>query len=222
MRSAPRLVLASASPRRRQILGLLGIPFDAIEVDVDESPLHGETPAALAQRLAAAKAQIGLARRPGALVLGADTVVELDGRSLGKPANVKEAVETLERLRGHAHNVMTAVAVAGRTEPAETGGVSLSNRTATTQVWMRAYTDQEIHDYVASGDPFDKAGSYAIQHASFRTVERIDGCFLNVVGFPIPEVGELVREAGLAPRIEAAALSAACPGCTDTARLDPR
>jgi MAF protein len=211
-----RLVLASASPRRRQILGVLGIPFEAIDVGVDESQLPGEAPVALAQRLAITKAQIGAARYPGAFVLGADTVVELHGQSLGKPASAAEAVEMLVRLRGRGHHVVTAVALATQTERF---GVSVSSRLATTEVWMRDYSDQEIRDYVASGDPFDKAGSYAIQHARFRPVERISGCFLNVVGLPLPEVGELLREAGLAWEIAAAALETVCAGCTDTSRL---
>jgi septum formation protein len=212
MPSPHRLVLASASPRRRQILGLLGIPFDAFELDVDESALPHEAPDRLAHRLAIAKAQAGIARYPDVLVLGADTVVELDGRSLGKPATEVEAFDTLVRLRGRAHRVITGVALACYSESA---GVIISARMATTEVWMRDYTDQEIRDYVATGDPFDKAGSYAIQHAGFRPVERIDGCFLNVVGLPLPSVCDLLAAAWPPARVEPAALALLCPACTD-------
>lgn len=208
-------MLASASPRRRQILSLLGIPFEAIEVDVDESPLRGEAPDAVALRLAVAKAEAGARRYPSALVLGADTVVELDRQSLGKPGSVAEAVETLERLRGRAHHVITAVALASDEGPK----IRTSARVSTTEVWMRNYSDREIREYVASGDPFDKAGSYAIQHAAFRPVERIEGCFLNVVGLPLPEVCELLDAAGLATRVTHDQLVAACPECTDAAAL---
>lgn len=217
MYSARNLVLASASARRRQILSLLGIDFDAIEVDVDESSLRGEAPEGVARRLATAKALAGFTRHPESLVLGADTVVELDGASLGKPGSRKKAIETLERLRGRAHHVITAVTLTRSSE--SNAGVHVSTRAASTEVWMRNYTEHEIRNYVASGDPFDKAGSYAIQHAVFRPVERIEGCFLNVVGLPLPEVCELLQAAGLTPGIDARALDAACPGCTDKRRF---
>jgi septum formation protein len=201
-------MLASASPRRRQILGILRIPFEAIEVDVDETPRTGEAPEALARRLALVKAESGSARHPEALVLGADTVVEIDGQSLGKPRNAAEAIETLRRLRGRGHRVITGVALVSTTGAARI-------RMATTEVWMRSYTDAQIEEYVTSGDPFDKAGSYAIQHPTFRPVERIAGCFLNVVGLPLPAVVDLLRSAGISAATNHAGLEAACPGCAD-------
>jgi septum formation protein len=206
--SVPRLILASASPRRRQILGILRIPFEAIEVDVDETPRPGESPEALARRLALVKAEAGSARHPEALVLGADTVVEIDGQSLGKPRNAAEAIEMLRRLRGRGHWVNTALALVSSQKAAW-------SRMATTEVWMRSYTDAEIEEYVTSGDPFDKAGSYAIQHPTFRPVERIAGCFLNVVGLPLPAVVDLLRSAGISAATNHAGLEAACPGCAD-------
>lgn len=209
----PRLVLASASPRRRQILDVLGIPFDPIELDVDETPHPGEAPGEVAHRLAVAKAEAGATRYPAALVLGADTVVALDGEALGKPSSAGEAVETLQRLRGRAHRVISRVALAWAGELGEK--IEVSSRVATTEVWMRNYTDDEIREYVASGDPFDKAGSYAIQHPTFRPVEWIAGCFLNVVGLPLPEVVELLRAAGMDVSAKASALEAICPGCAD-------
>ena len=205
------LILASASPRRRQILGVLGIPFEAIEVDVDEAPHPGEAPETLARRLAVAKALAGVTRSADALVLGADTVVALDGESLGKPRDSAEAVQTLERLRARAHSVITGVALATR----EGSGLTVRDQAAITEVWMRRYSDLEIHEYVATGDPFDKAGSYAIQHAAFRPVERIVGCFLNVVGLPLPEVKLLLGWAGVDAKADAERLDAACSWCTE-------
>src|SRR5438093_6604614 len=127
-----RLILASASPRRRQILAVLGIPYEAIEVDVDETPHLGEAPETLARRLAVAKADAGAARHPDSLVLGADTVVELDGGSLGKPSDAAEAVEMLQRLRGRRHQVITGVALTSSERAPR-------SRLATTEVWMRSY-----------------------------------------------------------------------------------
>lgn len=218
MRVNKPLILASASPRRRQIFAVLGIPFEAIEVDLDETPRPGEAPEDLARRLAIAKAEAGAVRHPGAVVLGADTVVALDGESLGKPSSEAEAIETLQRLRGRNHRVITAIALASRDARAHP---EASSRTAVTEVWMRDYTDEEICDYVATGDPFDKAGSYAIQHPTFRPVERIAGCFLNVVGLPLPEVAELLRTAGIDASADGARLDAVCPGCADRSSLAP-
>jgi MAF protein len=205
------LVLASASARRRWILRALGVPFEAIAVDVDETPRRDEAPEMLAGRLAAMKAQAGSARHPDAAVLGADTVVALDDETLGKPIDADEAVEMLRRLRGRAHRVVTAVALACPPEAAD----GVLSKSATTTVWMRNYADAEIDEYVATGDSFDKAGSYAIQHPRFRPVERIQGCFLNVVGLPLPEVWDLLRAVGVHSKLDSAALDAICPGCAD-------
>jgi len=216
--SAARLVLASASPRRRQLLSVLGIPFEAIELDLDETARPDEAPGDLACRLAVAKARAGAVRCPAALVLGADTVVELAGESLGKPGSAPDAVDMLDRLRGRAHRVVTAVALAHADEPG--AEIEVASRVATAEVWMRDYTEHEIRAYVASGDPYDKAGGYAIQHPTFRPVSRIVGCFLTVVGLPLPEVCELLRSAGVfGPRVDANALEAACPGCIDSSVL---
>ena len=211
MSASARVVLASASPRRRQILSLLGIPFDCAAVDVDETPLAGEAPKDLALRLAIAKAEAGAAQFRGAVVLGADTVVELGGESLGKPRSAAEAVEMLHRLRGARHRVMTGVALSSR----RTSGTPTAARLATTDVWMRQYSDEEIRDYVETGDPFDKAGSYAIQDATFRPVHRVSGCYLNVVGFPLPDVYELLRSVAVQTHVDGALLDALCPGCVD-------
>jgi len=183
---------------------------------VDEGPLDAEDPSALARRLAAAKAQAGARRFPGHIVVGADTVVAFSRIALGKPADAAEARAVLQRLRGRQHDVITGVAAArwsastGDTDPATWA------RTATTNVWMRDYTDEEIDAYIASGDPFDKDGAYAIQHAGFHPVTRLVGCFLNVVGLPLPETREVLRLAGLhLPPVEAASLERVCASCAD-------
>ncbi len=212
------LVLASASPRRRQLLAVLGLPFEVIDADVDETPLPGEAPGALAERLARAKAVAGAERYPGHVVLGSDTVVVLGKQSIGKPGSAEEAVRTLRRLREGEHRVMTAVAATRLDRPG--GPPRVWTRTAVSRVWMRPYTDEEVRRYVASGDPFDKAGSYAVQHPEFRPVARIDGCFLTVVGFPLPEVRAVLQEAGLeVPPVDPAALRSVCPGCIDEPSL---
>src|SRR6266545_4655384 len=217
MAEAPRLILASASPRRRQILYALGMPFESMDVAVDETPEHDEAPEAIAKRLAAAKADAGWARQPDAIVIGADTVVAFEGESLGKPRDVDEALAMLRRLRGRMHRVITGVAVQ---IPHGTSrvGPSLTQDIDITEVWMRDYGNDEMEDYVATGDPFDKAGSYAIQHPTFRPVERISGCFLNVVGLPLPLVRRLLLLA-FKPAIDLEALEAVCPGCADKPAL---
>jgi septum formation protein len=189
---SPLLVLASASPRRRELLARLGLPFHVVPAHVDESPLPGEAPADLANRLAASKAAAVLAERPSAIVLAADTVVSHAGQALGKPTNVADAVRLLRALRGRRHEVITAVCVARAGHP-------LLAAASHTAVWMRRYTDAEIAAYVATGDPFDKAGAYAIQHPLFRPVARLVGSYTNVVGLPLGLVAELLRGADLTP-----------------------
>lgn len=185
--SVGRLVLASASPRRRAALGYLGVRPTVRTASIDETPLPGERPEATARRLAEAKARAVAEARDW--VIAADTlVIGPHGEALGKPATPAAARATLERLRGRRHQVVTAQAV-GR-------GDRLAIDVLATLVTMREYTDAEIAAYVASGDPFDKAGSYAIQHPGFRPVQTITGCYLNVVGLPICRTGRMLREAG--------------------------
>jgi septum formation protein len=192
---APDLILASASPRRRALLAILGISFCVTSADIDERPRPGESPAALVTRLAETKA-LTVARRgvaasgkrqgtPAApsdrLVLAADTEVELDGAVLGKPADDAAARTMLLALRDRPHRVLTGLALADGDRIAWSSVVE-------TTVWMRPYTDDEIAAYIASGRPLDKAGAYGIQDAEFRPVARIDGCYTNVVGLPLCEV----------------------------------
>lgn len=185
-----RLVLASASPRRRAILSLLGVPFDIRALNVPEQPRAGESSATTAERLAQEKAEVAARLVPDAVVIAADTVVALDGQPLGKPADAGEARAMLRQLRGRAHDVSTGVVVCDATS-----GLCASE-VVTTRVHMRDYADKEIDAYVASGDPLDKAGAYAIQHAGFHPVARIEGCYLNVVGLPLCATVHLLRIVG--------------------------
>lgn len=200
MSTAPRLVLASASPRRRRLLAGLGVPFEARATDSDETPVAGESPRELVVRLALAKARA--AARPGEIALGADTEVALDGRVLGKPADADDARRMLQRLSGRAHDVWSGVAlVAVASDGAPAGEWSDARLT---RVRFRALGDAEIDAYVASGDPFDKAGAYAIQGGASGFVAGVDGDVDNVVGLPLGLVRELLTaagvEAGLSPR----------------------
>ncbi len=189
------LLLASASPRRRELITLLGLPVETTAVDIDEIPLPGEHAATMATRLSQVKAQVAAAaRHPSASVLlASDTVVSLDGEPLGKPRDAAEARSLLQRLRDRTHQVYTAITL-----------IDLStDRTLTdlacSDVPMRAYTDAEIDAYIASGDPFDKAGAYAIQHNGFHPVEEFDHCFANVMGLPLCHVVRSLRQLGIEP-----------------------
>ncbi len=183
------LILASQSPRRQALLAALGVTFTVDAADVDETARPGEAPDALVCRLCRAKAQAVAARRPEAIVLAADTLVALDGELLGKPADPFEATAMLRRLRARTHQVYTAVCVA--TNGQLTARLSLSN------VTMRPYSDAEIARYVASGDPLDKAGAYAIQHPLFAPAEAWEGCYAGIMGLPLWLVQEMLAEIGV-------------------------
>jgi septum formation protein len=186
---ADLLVLASRSPRRQALLSALGATFIVDVADVDETPLPGEPPDALACRLCRAKAAAVAARHPAATILAADTMVTLDGLLLGKPADEFEATAMLRMLRGRTHQVFTAVCVAR--------DGSLAARLSISDVTMRRYSDAEIAAYVATGDPLDKAGAYAIQHPLFSPVAAWDGCYAGIMGLPLRLAGEMLAEAGL-------------------------
>jgi len=196
------LLLASASPRRRELVKLLGLPVEVTSADVDEVPLPGERAAEMAQRLSREKAlaaarQILLPAHQGAsqftfrLILASDTVVSLDGEPLGKPRDAAEARSMLRRLRGRIHQVYTAITLIDLQTDRSIADLAGSD------VPMRRYTDAEIEAYIASGDPFDKAGAYAIQHAGFRPVEDFSGCFANVMGLPLCHVTRSLRKPGV-------------------------
>lgn len=182
-------VLASRSPRRRQLLAALGLNFAVDAADVDETPIPGEAPEVLVCRLCREKAAAVATRHPGEVVLAADTLVVLDGALLGKPANPLEAVAMLSALRDRIHVVYTAVCVM-RDGQVET-------RVSATDVKMRAYSDAEIEAYVETGDPLDKAGAYGIQDPQFAPVEAWDGCYSAVMGLPMALAAEMLARAGI-------------------------
>lgn len=176
----PHLVLASGSPRRRELLGLLGFDFKCLSLDIDETPLPDELPADYTLRVSAAKAQAAVSYvERGTLIVAADTTVADGTQILGKPLNAAEAQAMLRQLQGRVHQVYTAITLLA------TQSGQITQDLAVTDVVMRPYTDSEIAAYVASGDPYDKAGSYAIQNQAFHPVARIDGCYANVVGLPL-------------------------------------
>lgn len=184
----PPLILASASPRRRQLLGRLGLAFDIEESHVDEA-VRGPLPVtALVRDLALRKARAVAGTHMTGIVLAADTEVAVDGIVLGKPTDAADAARMLRRLCGRGHTVATGVAVVNIDAGTERAAV------AVTRVTMHAYTDEQIAAYVASREPLDKAGAYAIQGLGARFVERIDGSWSNVVGLPVAVVHRLLRE----------------------------
>ena len=187
----PPLILASASPRRQDLLRRLGVQFEVITADIDESQHAGESALALVQRLAQSKAQTVAARRADCAVLAADTIVVLDETVLGKPTDAEEAFAMLRSLRGRAHWVWSALYACNPQTGCESTALNGS------QVWMRAYTDDEIAAYVASGDPLDKAGAYAIQHRQFAPTARITGCYSGVMGLPLGDAVRVLRAVGL-------------------------
>lgn len=187
--SGERLVLASASPRRRELLAALGLDFEVRPVDLDETPLPGEAPPDYVTRLALAKASARVA--PGEWVLAADTVVVIDGALLGKPAGPDEAREMLARLAGREHEVFTGVAVLHDGEPRRVAAAV--ERTA---VRMASLSSAEIDWYVATGEPMDKAGAYAVQGLGALLVEAVFGNYTNVVGLPLPATRRLFAELG--------------------------
>lgn len=187
------LILASASPRRQELLRNAGFAFTVEVADVDESALPGESPEACALRLARAKAEAVRARRPEARVLGADTIVVVDPLAgaagegpvmLGKPRDAGDAARMLRLLSGRAHRVLTGVCLAGP------DGVEA--RVEATTVYMRAIPEAEMAAYIAGGEPMDKAGAYAIQGGASRWVTRIEGCYFNVVGLPVALVAQML------------------------------
>jgi len=190
----PDVILASASPRRQQLLRLLQIPFRVQVAEIDETPHVAESPMETVQRLAHHKAQIIAQQNPRAFVLAADTLVVFRNEVIGKPAGPAEATAILRRLRGQRHTVLTAMALLHATTELDLVDIS------ETHVWMRPYTNQEIADYVASGDPLDKAAAYAIQHPTFRPVERTVGCPASVMGLPLCLVARTFKQIGFSER----------------------
>jgi|SRR5271156_233456 septum formation protein len=185
------LVLASASPRRQELLRSAGIPFEVQPAHIDEDPQPNEAAKDCAERLAREKALTVARQRPNNndIVLGADTVVVVDGQLLGKPADSADAARMLRLLSGRRHQVITGVCLVFKGEP------KVSSET--TVVTMNELANQDILDYVASGEPMDKAGAYAIQGLASRWIPRIEGDYGNVVGLPVALVWRLLRQAAV-------------------------
>src|SRR5262245_56191575 len=182
-----RLVLASSSPRRRELLTSAGFDFDVEPADIDERVRPGESPEVYVERMAIEKGAAVRARFGGRTILAADTIVVVDGDILGKPHDGDTAVKMLTRLEGREHEVLTAVAVWWPEESEPDVTVEL------TRVWMRDITQAEIAAAVATGEPLDRAGAYAIQGLASRWVTRIDGAYGTVVGLPVEAVDRLLR-----------------------------
>lgn len=182
------LVLASASPRRQQLLAQLGLTFEVSPADLDESVLPEEAPRAYVERLAIAKAAATAARHPGKVCLAADTSVVVDGEILGKPANEEEGRKMLKRLSGRTHEVMTGVA---------TAGPRADSLVVETKVRFRALSLAEIVWYVATGEGRDKAGGYASQARAGAFIEAIEGSVTSVIGLPLAEALALIERAGV-------------------------
>ena len=210
MSGEPALVLASASPRRRELIARLGFPCVFRESGLDEDRIEAPAPAALAVKLARMKARSVASGRRRGIVIGCDTLVCLDGRILGKPADRNEARQMLSALRGRTHDVMTAVAVQGASTGREESVVVSS------QVRMHRFGRSVLGRYLDTGDSLDKAGAYGIQTAGAGLVESFSGCWFNIVGLPLCELARLLARFGMKPAPDR-------PACTlPDGRICPR
>jgi septum formation protein len=192
-----KLILASASPRRAEILSDAGIAFETLPVQVNEIPLPGESAKGMCRRLADAKAQAARTQLPKdgepAILVAADTTVEIEGRILGKPASRAEAREMLGRLSGNTHRVLTALSLIRLPDGAARSDLEV------TEVRFAALSKEEIDEYVATGEPMDKAGAYAIQGRAGCFIERVEGCYFNVVGLPLARLCRNLKDLGWSP-----------------------
>jgi septum formation protein len=182
----PELILASQSPRRNELLRLLGFPFSVIPASIDETPRPGEPPEEFVVRAAREKGLEVASRVNGALVLSADTIVTIDGEILGKPANEDDALRMLKRLAGRQHAVYTAVTLINQVKPETLDGLER------TDVWFNPLSEDQILDYIRRENVMDKAGAYAIQGFAGVHIPRISGNYFNVMGLPLPLVYELI------------------------------
>jgi len=199
----PKIILASASPRRRELLAAAGIAFEVIPSTIAERQGEQESAESFVRRIAREKAQEVLARLPSDAphtVLGADTVVLVDGKTLGKPASADEAAAMLRMLSGKEHRVLTAVCLLHRavSSPEHPVPTTEDIRTAITTVRFSPLSEMEIQAYLATGEPFDKAGAYAIQGHASKFVVSIEGCYFNVVGLPVSLAYQMLQRLGAA------------------------
>ena len=215
MNSKLPLILASNSPRRKELLALGGWPFETRPADVDETPRPSESPPDYVLRLAAEKARaVGATLDEDSLVVAADTIVALDGHILGKPQDAAEAREMLVSLRKRGHQAYSGIALLN------TADGELLSDLAVSEVPMRDYSDTEIDAYIASGDPFDKSGSYSIQRSGLHSAESFASCFANVMGLPLCHLARSLRKWQLAFSVDIPAVCQAhlrydCPVYTE-------
>lgn len=202
-----RFVLASASPRRRELLSLLGVEFEVRPVDIDESFGRTRDPLIVARRLAREKAEAARLADERSAIITADTIVFFDGQMLGKPADAEEARQMLRMLRGKTHEVVTGVALMPENRRA------VMARQPLTRVTMRDYSDADIESSIVRGEPFDKAGGYAIQDEALRPIARYEGCYCNVMGLPLWPLIDLMRKAGTPIVVKLEQLLAQCGSC---------
>lgn len=185
------IILASSSPRRKELLENLGLCFSTISVDIDESLLPEESPRDAVRRLARTKALAAIPRLNGdSIIIAADTIVVLDGQVMGKPIDEKDALYKLSRLSGCSHEVITAICI-------RSGGQVCEVEDETTRVYFRPLSEGEIRNYVASGEPMDKAGAYGIQGRGGLLVDKIEGCYCNVVGLPLSRLYQMLKKHGI-------------------------
>jgi len=193
-------ILASGSPRRQELIQLLGVPWHVMVADVDETSVDHPDPAVNVVQTAQLKAEaVSLLAPPDAVIIAADTIVVLDNRVLEKPTGEAEAQTMLKQLRGRTHQVLTGLTIINKATGQEVTDLAQMN------VPMRQYRDQEIEAYIATGDPLDKAGAYAIQHAGFHPVEKFDDCFAGVVGLPLCHLVRSLHKVGISIQIDIAA-----------------
>jgi septum formation protein len=186
------IILASSSPRRQELLRQIGIPFRTMPSDVDEGILAGESPEKYAVRVALDKASSVASQVKSGIVIGADTIVVLRDEVLGKPADARDAVRMLSMLSGKMHRVITGLAVV------DVATETVKTASAVTRVWFHPLSHETIESYVATGEPLDKAGAYGIQERGAVFVERVDGCYFNVVGLPLSLLMGLLRDMDIA------------------------
>ncbi|HJY84013.1 MAG TPA: Maf family protein [Candidatus Binatia bacterium] len=189
--ATPRLILASASPRRRELLQKIGVAFAVVPSDTREAVQPGELPQEYALRVASEKVLDVARKQPGAWVLGADTIVEIDGEVFGKPRDAADGQRMLHQLSGRAHRVVTAFVLC------DGKGQVRARQVVTSRVTFKPLSDAQIREYLATGEPFDKAGAYAVQGLGAALVQCVEGSYTNVVGLPMDEVQAALCAAGL-------------------------
>lgn len=208
-----RLLLASASPRRLELLTRLGLDFDVRPANIDEDAGNSTKPQVIAHRLAKMKAEAARLLEEHAPIIAADTIVALDGALLGKPEDADEARRMLRSLRGRTHEVVTGVVLMPESKR------SVLSRQPITHVTMREFSNDEVEAWIARGGPFDRAGAYAIQDDAFRPVDRYEGCYCNIVGLPLWPLLEMLRKADMPADVTPDGMLPQCAACPFAPRV---